>query len=232
MKKLTVTPTKEEQRFGWVYWVFQLLPLQLLIRSVLAFIPVESSLGVINFIFFVVNFIATTVGLRSLLISCGKISLEDPMRTIISALKGFGLYWLMRIAVQLLIGFVSPGFTNENDANIQQMSAGIYPLMMVGVVFLVPVAEELLFRGVMFAGLHNKNRWLAYCVSTLLFASVHVIGYIGVYTPINMLLALLQYIPSGIAFAYAYEKADSIWASILAHMFNNLIAMFAMLSMG
>ena len=90
-------------------------------------------------------------------------------------------------------------------------------------VLLVPVAEEALYRGLLFQGFQRKSRLLAYCLSTLIFAGLHVVGYIGSADLITLCLCFAQYLPAGITLAWAYEKADTIAAPMLMHMIINLI---------
>ena len=65
-------------------------------------------------------------------------------------------------------------------------------------------------------------------MSSLVFASIHVIGYIGLFDWQTLCLCLAQYLPAGIALAWAYEKADTIVAPILMHITINQIGMLAM----
>ena len=108
------------------------------------------------------------------------------------------------------------------------MVADDYTLMIIGTVLLVPITEELLYRGLIFASLYNRSRVLAYIVSTLAFAALHVYTYIGTYPPEQLLLCLLQYLPAGICLGWAYAKTDSIWTPVLIHMTVNTIAVSAM----
>ena len=65
-------------------------------------------------------------------------------------------------------------------------------------VFLVPVAEETLFRGLLFRGLYDRSPVLSWLISTVVFSLVHIAGYIGQYDPMMLLMAFLQYLPAGI----------------------------------
>jgi membrane protease YdiL (CAAX protease family) len=104
-------------------------------------------------------------------------------------------------------------------------------LMNIGTVLLVPIAEELLYRGLVFRSIHSKSRVWAYVISILVFAALHVVGYIGMYEPMHLFVCLLQYLPAGFCLAWAYERADTIWAPILIHVSVNQMAMMSMMSM-
>ena len=97
--------------------------------------------------------------------------------------------------------------------------------MTLATVLFVPVAEETLFRGLLFRGLWDRSPIAAWCVSVAVFSLVHIIGYIGTYPPLMLLMAFVQYLPAGICLAYAYRKADTIFAPILMHIAINQVAL-------
>ena len=101
-------------------------------------------------------------------------------------------------------------------------------LMTIGIVLLVPIAEEFLYRGLFFSQFYNRKPIAAYLISTVVFAAIHVVGYLGSYPAMRLALCFLQYLPAGIAMGWAYARADSIWASILMHTTINLIGTLAM----
>jgi hypothetical protein len=85
------------------------------------------------------------------------------------------------------------------------------------IVFIVPVCEELFFRGFFFAGMRSKLPfWAAALISALLFGAVHL-GDAN-------LVAALQLTTLGLVLAAVYERTDSLWSNIAIHAFNNAIA--------
>ncbi|MBO5317101.1 MAG: CPBP family intramembrane metalloprotease [Oscillospiraceae bacterium] len=227
-KKLTVSLTKYETILGWIYLPLQLLviPAILIFLNTLAGAPFDETQ--INFIFFCVNFLLLTLIFHRFLVQSANVSLAAPWKTISSALLGYAIYMAGSYFLNILIYTLEPEFFNVNDSNIAQLAEGNFPLTLFGTVILVPVAEELLFRGLLFAGFYNRSRILAYAVTIVLFSLLHVLGYIGLYEPKMLILSLLQYIPASIALAWAYARADSIWAPILLHMTVNAVGMTAM----
>jgi len=83
-----------------------------------------------------------------------------------------------------------------------------------------PVAEELFFRGVVYAAIRSRtSRLIAMLLSGGLFAVTHtnLMGFL----PIAVLGCLL---------AYLYERTGSLAASMIVHMFHNsLLLVFAMM---
>lgn len=77
---------------------------------------------------------------------------------------------------------------------------------LIAVAVLTPVAEELLFRGVLFGGLRQRMGFLAAAVvSAAIFTAVHEVqAWPGVFF-------------LGFALALAYERTRNLWASIGTH---------------
>jgi uncharacterized protein len=87
------------------------------------------------------------------------------------------------------------------------------PLVMVSVIVLAPLAEELLFRGVLFTGLRRMVPvWAAIALSALGFALTHVEW-----------LAIVVITPVGALFAWAYQRRGTLAVPIVAHATFNLI---------
>ena len=76
-----------------------------------------------------------------------------------------------------------------------------------------------------FRNLYGKSHWAAYLVSMLAFALIHILGYAGQYTPLEIFLAVLQYLPAGLCLAWSYTKADTIFAPIAIHATVNFITL-------
>ena len=221
MKKLSVSLSKNEVYLGFIYMLAQLFVLPPLLTWGNWLLGSPLSVSQLNFIFFALNFIIITVAFRRFLIENLKILLQNPWRVFRFAGAGFMLYWVSSFLVGLLIIKLSPGFVNANDQSIAELTQDNVVLMSVGTVLLVPVVEETLYRGVLFGWAYRKNTLLAYALSTILFGCIHIVGYLGVYTPLELGLSFLQYIPAGLCLAWSYEKADSIWAPILIHIAIN-----------
>ena len=101
--------------------------------------------------------------------------------------------------------------------------------MLVCSVFLAPLVEETLVRGLLFGVIRRKSRVMAYVVTIVFFAVMHVWQYLLTENVWPVLLAAVQYIPAGIALGWTYEKSNNIWAPIFMHMIVNAIS-FGLLS--
>ena len=227
-KQLSVPMTRHETILGYGYLAFQLLVLPSLLQFVSNILPKPFTNAEINFLFFAINFIATTVVFRKFLAENGKRFLSDPGSVLLKSIYGFIGYWVISYAVGIAILRIYPDFYNVNDSAIDAMTKENMALISFGTTLLAPVAEELLFRGLIFRGFYNKKPLLGYLVSALAFACIHVVGYIHQYEPIHLALCLVQYLPAGICLAWAYAKTDNIFAPILMHIAINQIGIFTM----
>ena len=95
-------------------------------------------------------------------------------------------------------------------------------------VVLVPLTEELLYRGLIFRPLYNKSPLAGYVISTFIFSALHVVSYIGSYSPLHLALCFLQYLPASICLGWAYARSDSIWSPVMIHMTINFIGALSM----
>lgn len=229
MKKLSVIITSKQRLWGWIYLALQLLILPSLLYLCNIFFNFQLSDTEINFLFFALNFTCVTVIFHRFILDNGKKALASPLKVITTAISGYIVYTLLSYLLSNLILSLYPDFYNVNDDFVSGLVADDLNLMIVGTVLLVPITEEVLYRGLIFSSLYNRNRLLAYTVSILAFAALHVINYIGAYSPLHLLLCFLEYLPAGFCLAWAYAKTDSIWTPILIHTFVNFIAVSVMI---
>lgn len=225
---LSVTPTRKELLLGAVYLLLELFVLPYVLAAVNVRLETPLSTGEINAVFFVFNFGATTLIFRRFLKQTFLSARENLFQIIIAAIQGFGLYWAGNLLVAMLILRLDPGFINVNDASITAMASQDFLPIAICTVGLVPVAEELLFRGVLFAGFYNRSRVKAFLFSMLVFCAIHVTGYITQYPWDTLLLCFIQYIPASLALGWAYAKSGSILSPVLMHIAINAIGISVM----
>lgn len=133
---------------------------------------------------------------------------------------GYVLNYLLSGLLVLLLAWVEIELPETpNDSAIMALQGFDLRVVKAVSLFLAPVLEETLMRGVVFGTLRMVNRPAAYSVSVLLFVYCHV----WLYAPEGAAfwLTLVQYIPVSIALCRSYERSGSIWAAIMLHMFIN-----------
>lgn len=213
-------PTEKETRRGFAYLATSLL----LIPPVLSLLPLSS--GQLNFLYYVLNFCAVVWIFRSFLESALSVALDRPFYTLYyTALAYLGtcaLGQILEFALQIF-----PDFSNVNDQGILSMLQEDPLLMAVGTVILVPVAEECFYRGLIFRNLYDRHPVLAYLISMVAFAAIHVVGYIGTCDPLRLLLCFTQYLPAGYCLCFAYRHSGTILSPILVHALVNAVSIYS-----
>ena len=215
--------TNQETIGGFVYLAFELIFLSGILSWINGHLQNPLNSAELNFVFYLINFIAILLIFHDFLGRGLNQLTQHPaifcQAVILGAVAYYACYW----TTTWVIRFFVPGFTNYNDQSIAAMSGSNYFLMVVGTVILVPPVEECLYRGLIFRNLYGKSRWAAYIVSILVFAIIHIIGYIGRYYAWELLIAVLQYLPAGLCLAWSYTRSDTIFAPILIHAAINFV---------
>jgi membrane protease YdiL (CAAX protease family) len=100
-----------------------------------------------------------------------------------------------------------------------ELSLGNFLIAMLTIGILVPIAEELYFRGLLFRWFQLRMRfWPAVFLSSLLFGLAHY----------DSLAVIISSFILGFANAIAMARTKSIWVSIIMHMITNGTAVFLM----
>lgn len=215
------TLTAGEKSWGLRYLLFQICFLSSLLQLFNGALSHPLSIGLLNFLYFSINAIATLMIFSRFMRKNFLRALRFPKQTLSYAAVGFGVYFLCSSLMTLVIGKVFPDYVNLNDNQIWSLTGSDPVFMVLGTVLLAPIAEEILHRGLVFGTLCAKSTPLAYLLSAALFGLIHVMSYIGVYPVGYLLLAWAQYLPAGLIFAWCYQRSGSIFTPMLIHMANN-----------
>jgi membrane protease YdiL (CAAX protease family) len=220
--------TSNETISGFLYLAFQLLLMPELLNFINDNLQQPLNSAELNFLFYFVNFIAILVIFRRFLGNSLDQVWQHPIWFLESVILGFVFYYLCKIALDWLMDHFVPSFSNYNDDAIAAMSKSNYFLMFLGTVILVPPVEECFYRGLIFRNLYPKSRWAAYVVSILAFTMIHIMGFLGRYTALELLLAVIQYLPAGFCLAWAYARSNTIFAPIVIHAAINYVGISQM----
>ena len=226
--KITISMTRQETQWGFFYLIAQFFLLPPLITLVTSVLPTEPNEAQLNFLYYLLNFSAIVLIFRRFLWQNLERLSMYPGYLFRVVLLGLARYLLLNGVVGALLMRLDPSYFNANDSAIAEMVRSELTLIAAGTILLVPVAEESLFRGLIFGTLRKKSRLAAYLVSVCAFSVVHLIGYFGVYTPMQLLISFLSYLPAGFCLGWAYEKADTIFSPILIHAAVNAIGIYGM----
>ncbi len=221
-------PNRTEQRWGWRFLLFQLTFLGLFLALALRLFGLSVNNADFNLLYYLCSLAAVIVIFRRFLVDTLRQCPRKITNILIAVLAGFVAIRLLSIAVSLLVYYLNPQFQNANDQAVAENTR--QSLLSTGIVtvLLAPVVEETLYRGAVFGSLYRRNKVWAYLVSMVLFAFVHISGYIGAVPPMTLALAFLQYLPAGLCLAGAYQYTGSLLAPIFIHAAINAVAIFAM----
>lgn len=223
-----MTPT--ERVLGWIW-----LPVNTFLLPILAAVyvyanPDQLSDGALNLVTFAVSAVALLLMLHRFWRESFHRMLDRPGRCLGAMLLGGLVNYALSLAVSpVLLLALDGAVDNPNNAALLEIAQQDLGMIRAASVFLAPLVEETLFRGVVFGSLRPRRRVLAYALSTGLFSLLHVWQYILVSADASLLVYALQYIPSGVALAYCYERSGSIWPPIFLHMLLNTVAFTVLL---
>lgn len=219
--------TVKERNIGFGYLLFQMLLLPSLLQGFNGLLPFPLGAELVNFLYFSINAISVSV-IFSRLLKKSLLRAGLALRKIlVTALVGLALYWLCLTGMSILMTLIQPDFVNLNDSNVSALTQENFWLTAFGAVLLVPIAEETLHRGLVFGSLYPKNPAAAYILSSILFSAIHILSYVGLYEPLHLLLAFVQYLPAGLILACAYRRSGSLLTPILIHAAVNAVAIFS-----
>lgn len=142
------------------------------------------------------------------------------VRWLLLGLAGGLLAWLVNRIVIIAYFALTGDLSNPQES--LSSAAAVFGWEFVGVLaagaVLVPLAEELLFRGVGYGALRRYGIGVATVASSVLFGVAHGINVV---LPAAIVL--------GIITALLYERSRSIWPGVLAHVLNNALVFTAAL---
>lgn len=224
-KNFTPDLTKGETILGWIYLPIHVIVLPLLLGLLpLLWADCPLTESGINILYYAVGLIFMALFFRKYLRREFDRLCDHLIGCMASFSMAFLLWYILMMALQLVL--MALGLEIEDNPNntaineIAQTDLG--PTMVMGI-FLAPIVEEILFRGVVFQSIRKKHRVLAYVVSIGLFALYHIWQYALVEGDPWVLLYAVQYVPITLAITWAYERSGSLWTAIFFHMFNNTL---------
>ncbi len=143
----------------------------------------------------------------------------------------FGAAMAAARAVAFLQALLQVEYHNANQEAVESIIAQSPLSAILSACLLAPIGEELIFRGIIFCGLRRKSQALAYLVSMFSFALVHLLSSMFHQPILSTLLALVVYLPHGLALAWTYERSGTICCSIFLHATMNMVSMLALSAM-
>ena len=228
MKNLSIQLRPYEFVIGWAYFAFQMVGLGVIASLANTLLGNPLSIAELNIVLFVFNFMSIVAIFHRYLWENLKRFFSRFGKNMALTALGLGIYVTLNNMTSIMISVIDPSYANANDSTIGQMLDDNFWMMAACTVLLVPITEEVLYRGVLFGSLYRRHKLLGLFLSMALFSMIHVLPYIGTHDPLHLFLSFFVYLPAGFAFAWVYVSTDSIFASTFIHMLINGIGILAM----
>ena len=210
---------------GWVYLPVHVFVLPLTLGAALAAVRGELPSDVTcNVWYYLIGLVFTLVAMWGLLRRSYDTLSGSILRCIGILFAAYGLDVLLSLVLQLGAGFIGELPSPNNDA-VTRLAAADHKRMIAVAVFMAPLVEECLFRGVLFGAIRPRSRFWAYVVSIALFSLYHVWQYVVMYGDPKLLLSALAYVPVSAALTFCYEQTRSIWPPVFFHMCINALSL-------
>ncbi|OQR54967.1 CPBP family intramembrane glutamic endopeptidase [Bacillus sp. CDB3] len=141
-----------------------------------------------------------------------KLSWKDFLWTVV-----VGIFLIIvSVAVLMIMEKMGISFENSKTETVQNnKSFYAFCIAVIGAAVISPIYEEILYRGAFYMFFRERyGIWGGVLISSIIFTVVHIPTYNTL--PVNFL--------SGVAFAWLYEKTNSILSAMIAHALFNFIA--------
>lgn len=230
--KSTAYLSQPELVGGTIFFIIYLLVLPFAtapaFRLLSTLLGITISAGLQNTIYYYLVFAVTVILFHGLLGRTSR-NLAENLGTAVKVLLAglVALYGLNELVYRLTHALVG-NQTNLNDVSISaQIDAAPRTTLLI-VIFLAPFVEEVLFRGLVFGSLRGKSPVVAYLVSCLLFAFLHVWQFVLVNHDVTYFWLMVQYLVPGLVLAWAYDRSGTLWSAIGLHAVANALSVWAM----
>jgi hypothetical protein len=213
---------------GWIYLPVHILVIPLLANMYVMYYPSAVSEVQANIVYYAIGWVFLAAVMLKWLRGQFDLLLDNPGRCFLNMLAAFGLDYVLSFLMALVLLLVESSVSNPNNEAIEDLATVNYGAMRSIAIFLAPLVEEVLFRGVVFGSIRRKNRLLAYIVSIAIFCLYHVWQYAVASLDPWLLLYALQYIPVSLALTWLYDRSGCIWPSVFFHMMINALSCYVM----
>ena len=230
-KKGSAHMTAGEQVAGVCFFVIYLLVLPFVTNPVFnlaeKLLNTDISQAMRNTIYYYALFAATVIIFHGYIGNTTRRFLDNLGSACRTAVVGLVALYGLNELVYRLTNVIMKNRTNLNDTTISAQINDAPRVTMLIVILLAPFVEEVLFRGLVFGGLKGRSRLMAYLISCLLFAALHVWQFAVVQQDITYFLLMVQYLVPGLALAWAYDHSGTVWSPFAIHAVANALSIWA-----
>lgn len=226
LPEFTSALTKREAIAVGVYLPVHIVILPTVISAIASAGYINYSLG--NFLLYAIVAVYMTVFAWHFLRRDFDPLCDRFLKVLIEVGSGYIMMLFFNYALALILSYMGDisSATNPNNQTVVELAYENMGLISAMAIYLAPIAEEVMFRGLLFGYVRKRNRIAAYIFSMLAFSLYHVWGY-AVTDPYYWIY-LLQYLPISWLLCRCYERTNTIWSSIMLHALVNAISINAM----
>ena len=231
-KRASAHLTAGEQAAGTALFVIYLLVLPFaagpMFRILERLLGIPLSQALENVLYYYILFAVTVVIFHGFLARTTRRLAEEAGLALQTLAAGLVALYGLNELVYRLTNLLVDNRTNLNNMAISAQIDDAPHMTLLIVVFLAPFVEEVLFRGYVFGSLRDHSRAVAYVVSCVLFAFLHVWQFAaGDLLNFSRILLLVQYLVPGLVLCWSYDRCGNLWAPILIHMSVNALHVWA-----
>lgn len=231
-KRASAHLTAGEQAAGTALFVIYLLVLPFaagpMFRILERLLGIPLSQALENVLYYYILFAVTVVIFHGFLARTTRRLADEAGLALQTLAAGLVALYGLNELVYRLTNLLVDNRTNLNNMAISAQIDDAPHMTLLIVVFLAPFVEEVLFRGLVFGGLRGKSALLAYAVSCLLFALLHVWQFAVEHRDLTYFLLMVQYLVPGAVLAWAYDRSGTLWTSIGLHAAANALSVWAL----
>ncbi len=220
--------TKTQTILGWIYLLLHIFVLPYLFDLLLQFSPGLMTATTANLIYYAVGIVFCLTAMFTFLRRAFDRLADNLRLCLLTLLIALMIDYALSGVAALLLVLVDGLVENPNNEAVMALAEQSEGPVKAIAIFLAPIVEEVLFRGVVFGSIRQRSRTWAYVVSIAAFSLYHVWQYAAVGRDPAMLLYALEYIPVSFALTWAYERSGSIWTNIFFHMGFNALSFYVL----
>ena len=218
--------TRQEQLRGLIFFALYFLVFPFLKMGVEwvfdHFFGLFLSEAVSAAVYYYIMAVLTMVVFWSFLQNAGRILINFLPENLLALVTGF----LGERILVFLFKFLPWPLENPNPASWAGQYAYSPAATVLIVVVLMPIIEEVLFRGLVFGSLRKYSRTMAWVASVILFMVYSVWTFAVAYGDPRYFILAFQYLPMALALTWCYDRGGSVWSAALLHAIFNAILLF------
>ena len=215
--------TRGELFRGWVFFALYLTVFPALMGTVQRFSMEELPVAETNVVYYLLCAVMAFLVFWTFLRKGFDLLLdrlpENLFAFAVGLVAAVGLWFLIRLIPLPVI--------NPNTMSYPEQFALSPAATVVILVVLMPMVEEVLFRGMLFGNARRYSRVFAYVLAVPVYAVYCVWQFIFTWEGVDLryLLLFLRYLPMSIACTWAYDRGGSVWSAISLHTLFNAFSL-------